>query len=163
MQMLLVALSRRMCCSRVCSAIRSAGFPSESFDRPMIRPGRNRLCDSVVAKNAACGPPNPIGTPKRWLLPMAMSAPNSPGGVSSVSASRSVATVTSAPALCAASQNLRKSRRAPSVAGYWSSAPTTPALNLNVSGSATTTSMPRASARVCTTAMVCGWHCASTM
>ena len=31
-QMLLVAFSRRMCCSRVCSAMRSAGSPRESRD-----------------------------------------------------------------------------------------------------------------------------------
>jgi hypothetical protein len=30
--MLLVALSRRMCCSRVCSARRCAGFPSASIE-----------------------------------------------------------------------------------------------------------------------------------
>jgi hypothetical protein len=61
-QMLEVALSRRMCCSRVCSrkcppsyvklaeilcklrsrtciAMRYAGFPEASMDIPMIRPG----------------------------------------------------------------------------------------------------------------------------
>ena len=52
--------------------------------------------------NPACGPPKPIGTPKRWLLPTAMSAPHSPGGVARVSASRSAAAVTSAPASWAA-------------------------------------------------------------
>src|ERR1043166_5926765 len=31
-QMLLVALSRRMCCSRVCSAMRSAGRPAAARD-----------------------------------------------------------------------------------------------------------------------------------
>src|SRR5213594_3854881 len=54
---LLVAFSRRMCCSRVCSAIRSAGRPAASWDTPMMRPGRWRLYSSRVAKNAACGPP----------------------------------------------------------------------------------------------------------
>ncbi len=56
-QTLLVALSRRMCCSRVCSAIRSAGSPVESFDTPINRPGMWRLYSSRVAKNAAWGPP----------------------------------------------------------------------------------------------------------
>ncbi len=162
MQMLLVALSRRMCCSRVCSAIRRAGLPSASLERPMIRPGRKRLWASPVAKKAACGPPKPIGTPNRWLLPMAMSAPNSPGGVSRVRASRSVATVTRAPAAWARSQRARWSRRAPSVAGYWSSAPTTLGPKAKASGSPTVTSMPRASARVWTTAIVCGWQRWST-
>jgi hypothetical protein len=66
---LLVAFSRRMCCSRVCSAMRSAGFPSASRLTPMMRPGIDRLNSSLVAKNAACGPPYPIGTPKRCELP----------------------------------------------------------------------------------------------
>ncbi len=91
-----------------------------------------------------------------------MSAPHSPGGVSRVSASRSVAAVTRAPAACARSASERKSRTAPSVAGYCTSAPITPGSKLNVSGSATTTRMPRASARVCTTAIVCGWQYSST-
>mmetsp|Transcript_17567 Transcript_17567/g.44706 ORF Transcript_17567/g.44706 Transcript_17567/m.44706 type:complete len:216 (+) Transcript_17567:2201-2848(+) len=56
-QMLLVALSRRMCCSRVCIAIRNAGLPCASRDTPMMRPGMLRLYSSRVAKNAACGPP----------------------------------------------------------------------------------------------------------
>ena len=62
----------------------------------MMRPGSFRLNASEVAMNAACGPPNPMGTPKRWELPMATSAPHTPGGVSSVSASRSVAAITRA-------------------------------------------------------------------
>ena len=39
-QMFDVALSRRMCCSRVCSAMRNAGTPKRSFDTPMMRPGK---------------------------------------------------------------------------------------------------------------------------
>ncbi len=38
-QMLEFAFSRRMCCSRVCIAMRSAVFPAASFDTPIIRPG----------------------------------------------------------------------------------------------------------------------------
>jgi hypothetical protein len=56
-QMLLVAFSRRMCCSRVWSASRSAGFFSRSMETPTSRPGSERLCSSRVAKNAAWGPP----------------------------------------------------------------------------------------------------------
>ena len=41
-QMLEVALSRRMCCSRVCSARRYAGRPSASTETPTRRPGRCR-------------------------------------------------------------------------------------------------------------------------
>ena len=85
-----------------------------------------------------------------------------PGGVSTVSASRSVAAVTRAPAAWARSQSERKSRIAPSVAGYCTRAPITPGSKANVSGSATTTRTPRASARVCTTAIVWGWQYSST-
>ena len=56
-QMLDVALSRLMCCSRVCSAILKARLPSLSIETPIILPGIERLNSSLVAKNAACGPP----------------------------------------------------------------------------------------------------------
>jgi hypothetical protein len=55
--MLDVALSRLMCCSRVCIAIRSAGSPLASIDTPMMRPGIRRLYSSWHAMNAAWGPP----------------------------------------------------------------------------------------------------------
>ena len=42
MQMLLVAFSRRMCCSRVCKAKRYAGRPSASTLTPTNRPGSER-------------------------------------------------------------------------------------------------------------------------
>ena len=41
-QMLLVAFSRLMCCSRVCSASRSATCPASSLDTPTRRPGSER-------------------------------------------------------------------------------------------------------------------------
>ena len=75
-QMFDVAFSRRMCCSRVCSARRSAGRPAVSVLTPTMRPGRARAALSWAAMNAACGPPNPIGTPKRCDEPTAMSAPS---------------------------------------------------------------------------------------
>ena len=52
-QMLLVAFSRLMCCSRVCKARRAALSPSLSFERPMIRPGIFLLYASLTAKKAA--------------------------------------------------------------------------------------------------------------
>ena len=55
-----VALSLRMCCSRVCMAMRSAR-PLRSFAStvsPMMRPGMRRAYFSDVAMYAACGPPN---------------------------------------------------------------------------------------------------------
>ncbi len=56
-QMLLVAFSRRMCCSRVCSARRNAVWPWQSRETPTRRPGILRVNSLRVAKNAACGPP----------------------------------------------------------------------------------------------------------
>ena len=100
-QMFEVALSRRMCCSRVWIAMRSARLPCESRDTPMMRPGSLRTYASLVAMNAACGPPKPIGTPKRWALPTAMSAPHDAGDARATSASGSHAATTSAPFSCA--------------------------------------------------------------
>ena len=74
------------------------GIALASLETPTMRPGILRACSILVAMNAACGPPKPIGTPKRWADPTAISAPNSPGGLMSVRASRSVAQTTSAPA-----------------------------------------------------------------
>ena len=58
---------------------------------PTIRPGTFLLNFSLVAKKAACGPPNPRGTPKRWEFPITTSAPNSPGGLRRQRLKRSVA------------------------------------------------------------------------
>ncbi len=41
--MLEFAFSRRMCCSRVCRAMRSAVLPRASLDTPMMRPGHGAL------------------------------------------------------------------------------------------------------------------------
>ena len=91
----------------------------------MMRPGSLRTNSFLHAKNAACGPPYPSGTPNRCALPTAMSAPSSPGGTSSVSASRSHAMATIAPAACARSTKARQSSMRPSVAGYCTMAPKT--------------------------------------
>ncbi len=72
--------------------MRKALFPFLSFEIPIILPGILRLYFSVVAKNAACGPPKPKGTPIRCEEPKTTSAPHSPGGVSNVKLSKSVAT-----------------------------------------------------------------------
>jgi hypothetical protein len=66
-QMLELAFSRRMCCSRVCSAMRSAGVAARVLrDADDAAGHRAHEYSSRVAKKAACGPPKPIGTPKRW-------------------------------------------------------------------------------------------------
>lgn len=72
---------------------------------------------------AACGPPNPYGTPNRCAEPTAMSAPDSPGGRSSVSASRSAATTALAPRSRARAIRGSRSRTAPDAPGYCSRTP----------------------------------------
>ena len=66
----------------------------------------------------------------------------------------SAATIAKACLPWAASITGRGSRRAPSAPGYWTSTPKTSCLASCVQGSPTTTSMPRAAARVRTTAIV---------
>lgn len=70
-----VALSLRMCCYLVCSAILKAIFPCLSYEIPMILPGifltfyffgMEYVFD---AKNPAYGPPYPIGIPNLWADP----------------------------------------------------------------------------------------------
>jgi len=96
-----------------------------------------------------------------------MSAPHSPGGVTSVNASRSAAATTCAPTACAASATAASSAvgcRRPSVVGVctttqkararsgaWAKGP-----------SATTTAIPNARIRVCSTASDCGSKSAET-
>mmetsp|Transcript_6015 Transcript_6015/g.23367 ORF Transcript_6015/g.23367 Transcript_6015/m.23367 type:complete len:235 (+) Transcript_6015:2201-2905(+) len=162
-QMLLVALSRRMCCSRVCIAIRSAGFPWRSTLTPIRRPGRRRECLCPVAMKPACGPPNPSGTPKRCAEPTAMSAPMSPGLFSSVSARRSVAQTTSVPCAWHASTNSLWSSASPKVLGYCTSTPAyVSSARSAFATSPTTTSTPLALPRVWMRAMVCGWQSSAT-
>ena len=168
-QMFEVAFSRRMCCSRVCRVRRYAGFPSASTETPTSRPGRARLYASRVDKNAACGPPFPIGTPKRWLLPIATSAPCAPGLSSRTAASGSVATITSSFAACAASISARIERTAPELPGFerrsaYGRSPSrgAAARARSAVGDATSTAMPIGSQRVRSTAIVCGCVSAST-
>ena len=105
-QILEVAFSRRICCSRVCSAKRKAVLPCASTDTPTKRPGMVRLSASLVAIKPACGPPKPNGTPKRCELPTAISAPHSPGAFKTAKANKSVATATIAPCAWACWQSV---------------------------------------------------------
>ena len=73
------------------------GF-SLPVDRNADDPARQkRLYASRVAKKAACGPPYPMGMPKRWVDPTTTSAPHSPGGVSRTRLMISAATATVTP------------------------------------------------------------------
>ena len=65
----------------------------------------------------ACGPPKPKGTPSRCAEPTTTSAPSSPGGVRSVSASRSVVTMARAPRSCADGDDGGEVAHAPGGAG----------------------------------------------
>ena len=80
-QMLWVAFSRRMCCSRVCRARTKPRRPSTSSVSPAIRPGMRRICSSVAQKKPNEGPPKSSRLPSGWPSPRAMSAPHSPGGL----------------------------------------------------------------------------------
>mmetsp|Transcript_17870 Transcript_17870/g.55462 ORF Transcript_17870/g.55462 Transcript_17870/m.55462 type:complete len:221 (-) Transcript_17870:545-1207(-) len=118
-QMFDVALARLMCCSRVWSAMRRARRPFESMETPMMRPGRKRLCASLHAKKAGCGPPKPSGIPRRWPLPKTKSAPISPGGFKVVHVRSSVAQHEMTPFFAAAAKSSEKSRIAPLRSGVW--------------------------------------------
>ncbi len=162
-QMFDVALSRRMCCSRVWSAMRNAGAPRRSFETPMIRPGKLRLYWSRAAKNAACGPPYPMGTPNRCELPTATSAPMAPGDFNKASAMGSVATTVAIERDRSAEISSSTSSTVPSASGTWSMAPKTPShSSSHTRRGATTTSTPMYCARVRTTSSVCGHTLSST-
>ena len=81
-----------------------------------------RLKLSMQAMKPACGPPAPIGMPKRCAQPTTMSAPISPGVFSSVSASRSLAMMTAAFLAWILSDSALQSISQPLLAGYWISA-----------------------------------------
>ena len=163
-QMFEVAFSRRICCSRVCRARRIAGWPAASWLTPTRRPGMWRLKLSRVAMKPACGPPKPIGTPKRCAEPTTMSAPISPGGVSSTRASGSAATIASAPESCASVISAVRSRTAPVEPGYCSSTAKGFAARIasRSPGAMSARVMPSGRARVATTARVCGCRSVAT-
>ena len=150
-----LAFSRRICCSRVCSAMRRAVLPCASTDTPMIRPGAERLSLSLNAKYAACGPPKPIGIPKRCVLPKAISAPMLAGDLSRTRLRMSLATMAYAPFSLTAEIMSVKSTTSPSLPTYWKYAPKKSPF-LAVSKSPTTTSKPKYLARVRITSRVCG-------
>src|SRR6266511_1725853 len=131
------------------------------MEAPTSRPGSCRSNPLRTAMKPACGPPNHSGTPNRWLDPTATSAPISPGGLSSVSASGSAASATSAPRSWAASTRPVRSRMAPLDPGYCASTPNSGASGRPSDRSATSTSTPSGWALARTTSMVCGWQSAS--
>ena len=148
MQILLVAFSRRMCCSRVCRARRYAGRPSASTLTPTKRPGRERSRPDRTAIYPACGPPKAIGTPYRCIDPTAISAPSAPGERRSVRANGSASMTTSAPRAFADDSTARGSTIRPVEAGYASTTPDSSPSTRPWSGSNSTISISTGSARV---------------
>ena len=117
--MLWVAFSRRMCCSRVCSASTKPRRPSTSVVSPAIRPGIRRRCSSVAAKKPNEGPPKSSRLPSGWPSPSATSTPHSPGGRRTPSVIGSTEATQSAPASWAASASASRSSIAPRKFGFW--------------------------------------------
>ena len=95
------------------------------------------------------------------MEPTAISAPCSPGGVIRVRASRSAATVTSAPRSLASAITPDWSHTRPETPGCWRTRPLMSPSGRPAERSATCTSKPSASARPLTMAMVCGRQSAS--
>ncbi len=93
-QMLEVAFSRRMCCSRVERVRQKARRPSASRVSPTRRPGICLWCAVRQARKPSRGPPFCIGTPSDCASPQAMSMPAAPGGASRASDAASATTAT---------------------------------------------------------------------
>ena len=126
-------------------------------------PAWMRLCASRVAKNAACGPPKPSGTPKRCDEPTTTSAPISPGGVQQDQREQVARDARRARPARGAARSPGAGRAPRRCSPGTGAAPRTrPASAMPAPGSPTTTSIPIGSARVRTTSIVCGWQSAST-
>ena len=117
--MLLVAFSRRMCCSRVCSVRTKQRLPRRSTVWPAMRPGMRRTNFSRQAMMPRYGPPYGIGVPSEWPSATAMSAPQSPGRFSRPRLIGSNAATTSAPASWAILASASASSRQPKKFGCW--------------------------------------------
>ena len=78
-QMLDVAFSRRMCCSRVERVRTKPRRPLRSTVAPATRPGICRTSPSRMARNPGAGPPKLRPLPKLCSVPTATSAPRAPG------------------------------------------------------------------------------------
>ena len=111
--------SRAGCAARGPAA--PAGRPAGRRRRPTARPGgpgRFRSRPGPHRDEGGVRSAVPQRDAEALEHPTATSAPHSPGGVSSVRPSRSVATVTRAPRACASSMSAARSRIAPEQPGY---------------------------------------------
>ena len=164
-QMLLVAFSRRMCCSRVCSARRRPAGRRASTETPTMRPGHRALVG--VARGEEGGVRAAVAHRHAEALGAA------DGDVGAELARRRRAA--SAPAGRWPPIDQRAARRAAASISWREVADRAVDAGIlqqhaedlagrrgRVGGSPTTTSMPSGSARVASTARVCGWQSAST-
>ena len=150
-----MALSLLICCSLVCRANLKALLPCLSTETPTILPGIDLLYSSLVAKKAACGPPYPIGIPKRCELPTAISAPSSPGVLSFARANKSEINTALPLFLCILLIASLGSFMSPSVPGYCKMPQIISSL-ISLSSFPITTFKPKGSARVLIISIVCG-------
>ena len=163
MQMLLVAFSRRMCCSRVCSASRYAGCAvgvdgdaDEAAGQLPLQPVADRHVAGVRAAEAVAGRRSAARSPRRCRrrTPPAARAASAPAG----RRRRRPARRARAPARSAAQVADRAATRPGTAAARRRSRRRAGPPDR----SATTTSMPSGTARVRTTSIVCGSASAST-
>ncbi len=91
-QMLLVAFSRRMCCSRVDMVSTKPRRPSSSTVSPQRRPGICRTNFLRQARSPRYGPPKFRPLPMDWPSAATMSAPIAPGDFSAPKDTASVTT-----------------------------------------------------------------------
>ena len=118
-QILDVALSRRICCSRVDRVNTKPRLPSLSTVSPHRRPGICRTNFCRVANKPTYGPPKFRPLPIDCPSPTTMSAPISPGARNRPSDTISVtATISKAPFACTSAANAVKSSTEPKKSGY---------------------------------------------
>ena len=156
-------MSRRMCCSRVCSASRYAGRPSASTETPTSRPGRCRsrpARDGHVAGVRAAveqRDAEALGGADDHVGARARRATRAGSARAGRRRRRPARRARGPPRSAAAGRGSGRRRRGTAPARRTASPSGRPSAR-----SATTTSMPIASARVRTTSIVCGSASAST-
>ena len=94
-QMLWVAFSRRMCCSRVCRVSTKPRLPSASSVSPAIRPHLAYEALAAAKNLNEAAEVEPL--PSDWPSPTHTSTPQSPGGLRTPSGSGSAAHTNIAP------------------------------------------------------------------
>ena len=119
--MLLVAFSRRMCCSLAWRVSTNARRPAVSRVSPTSRPGSRRTSAVPQARNPNAGPPKFGWFPSPWPSPTTMSAPSRPGGSSTPAVSGSKVTSIRAPTPWASSAAAATSSTTPKKLGWASS------------------------------------------